>query len=464
MSTILRRHSRRRARGFTLTELMVSLVMGLIVALAAVALSRTATTTFHEQARSSQTEMAVRTAVERLKLDLARTSYMSTGNIALDPKVSRFANANTGALIGRYGPLATLRGISITPGMGGVPAGIAGNGLNPDSVDLVGNFTTDDAYTGVITTGTGGISGAGCGSPQAITLDPLADAATWQLGGGTGSSAYTDAQLLANAKTAFLPVAAQPMLAQVTDAIGCNNYVPVCGLDVSSHKLVILVDGNGSGYSRAVLYSNGGDFEAGNGGLLGGCGSSENGKVTIAPLQHVKWSLARTPTALQATLDNDPTDPTNTNDPKYNLTRQVYDFSGTAVGNPEIIAEYAVDLKFGIEYDNPLQAGAARQTFDELDTDNATGDIYATTNIASTTTVSSGQPGPQRVRSVKFRVAVRTALADRDSNLPSGSPKYLARYCINYTAAGSLGACTKWARVRTVVSEASLNNQARMTY
>ena len=86
-------HKKRTRRGFTLSELMISLVMGLIVSLAAVGLARTATTTFYEQARSSTTEMSLRMASSRLRGDLSRASYMSTGNIVFDPKVARLAGA-----------------------------------------------------------------------------------------------------------------------------------------------------------------------------------------------------------------------------------------------------------------------------------------------------------------------------------------------------------------------------------
>ena len=74
---------RTQARGFTLVELMVSLVAGLIVTIAVVGLARAATTTFFEAARISTVEANVRTAAERLRQDLSRASYMSTGNIKL---------------------------------------------------------------------------------------------------------------------------------------------------------------------------------------------------------------------------------------------------------------------------------------------------------------------------------------------------------------------------------------------
>ena len=71
------------ARGFTLVELMVSLIAGLIVAMAVVAPARTATNTFYDAVRVLTTEAAVRVASERLRGDLLRAGFMTTGNIKL---------------------------------------------------------------------------------------------------------------------------------------------------------------------------------------------------------------------------------------------------------------------------------------------------------------------------------------------------------------------------------------------
>ena len=97
-----------RTAGFTLVELTVALVAGLIVAIGIVGLSREATATFHEEMRSSAAEATLRAAVDRLRADLQRASYMSTPNIVSDPKVAKWmgdpnnvfrVNPTTGAAI-----------------------------------------------------------------------------------------------------------------------------------------------------------------------------------------------------------------------------------------------------------------------------------------------------------------------------------------------------------------------------
>jgi prepilin-type N-terminal cleavage/methylation domain-containing protein len=156
-----RNASRAARRGFTLVELMVSLVAGLIVTIAVVGLARTATTTFYEEARLSAVEASARNASERLRQDLTRVAFMSTGNIKLarndsptvpfGQKISHLPGAATPS---RYGALTNdLQGIRVL--VGGSTATAQGpnnlstvNGLNPDAIELTGNYTTDDSYRG----------------------------------------------------------------------------------------------------------------------------------------------------------------------------------------------------------------------------------------------------------------------------------------------------------------------------
>lgn len=89
----------------------------------------------------------------------------------------------------------------------------------------------------------------------------------------------------------------------------------------------------------------------------------------------------------------------------------------------------------------------------------AAADVATITSYTGpSSTTASGGPGPQRIRSVRYRIATRTALPDRTAPLPvTPFAPYLARYCTTAT-------CNKAARVRTIMSEVALTNQARMTY
>ena len=415
---------------------MISLVMGLIVALAAVALAKASTTTFHEQARSSLTEMSVRSGAERLRQDLLRISFMSTANIARDDSVAHVV----GGPNSRYTYFNFLQGIRINVNGSATtladPNGLnATNGVSPDSIDITGNMTTDDVYHGTIQ------SGGSCGG-QTVTLDPLADAAVYQMI-GPGAPAT-------GAQAAFRPVPGRNFIARVTDPNGCNHFVPVCDVTTTSAagRTMAVIHLQPDADGRAVLYAvngTGGTAYA----VDNNCGASEGGEVAIAPVQRVRWALTQSPAGLE-------TDPVGG---KFDLTRQFLDAEGAAAGAPEIVAEYAVDLKFGIILRDPTAAalGGTGETVFDLDTDPGNGNIYKAVGG-----VEVNPLGPQHVRSVRFRLATRVSISDREADITVGAATrpYMARYCLE----GPLGDCRKFARVRTVISEVALHNQARVFY
>lgn len=445
---------------------MISLVMGLIVSLAAIALARTATTAFHEQARSSVTEMSVRTGAERLRQDLMRVSYMMTGNIVWDPKVAKIVNTAATSRVRVSPQYDALQGLRILVGgsktLDGAnnlagPYGVsAKNFVDPDAIFIMGNMSTDDAYAGSITTA------AVCsGSGQIVRLDPQADAAVYGLlGGDAGSSTQR------NVEAAFLPVAGRMFFAQVIDAVGCAHYAPVCAVNVDANNIISisLLDVGGQ---RPVLYSHTAAGDAERAGLEGNCGSAENGPVVISPIQRIRWQL-RTATGNAAADPN-----LEAAGHKFDLIRQLVDYDGNDAGPPETVAEYAVDLKFGITsihgganlLSNP--AAIPQEVVNEMDLNGP--QITAATQAALTTNNLAGAPniGPQHTRSVRFRLAARGSMLDREGDVLIGpSPRsvtnpYMSRYCLENQP---LATCKKWTRVRTVVSEVTLQNQARMFY
>ncbi len=445
------KHSRRRGRGFTLVELMVSLAAGLIVTIAVVGLARAATTTFFEAARISTVESTVRTAAERFRQDLARAGYMSTGNVRLArdgvsgvPMAHKIAVINPSVVGGpggsRYAGLDNLQGIQIIRGGSGtasplVPgAGAAGtnnlslnNGLDPDAVILGGNYTTDDSYQGTFYNSAGS-----CGS-QNVVLNIAADAAVRRLISSTPVP-------LASVQAAFTPVPSHPFAARVVDARGCQHFVVVCGVTANlTSATVSFAPADGGG--PAVIDGAGTN-----------CGAKDGEPVTINPVQRVRWYIGPNVVgALDPALNVEP--PAN----KFNMYREFIDADSPPKPVPEmrqVVAEYAIDLKLGLSV---VKSDGTLQVFDMDDPTTGIAD-YAQT--ASTTSI--GFPGPQRIRSVRFRIGTRTAVPDRNTNLvvPPGAP-YITRYCVTNTPAA---ACKSFTRVRTIISEAALMNQLGMTY
>ena len=437
---------RRQARGFTLVELMVSLVAGLIVTIAVVGLARTATTTFYEEARLSTTEATVRSAAERLRQDLSRASYMSTGNIRLarndspsvpfGQKISHIPGAATPS---RYGARTDdLSGIRIT--VGGSQAGAQGpsnlstaNGLNPDSIQLTGNFTTDDSYRGKMT------------GTNSIVLKLLPDPPAAQVPDPVIARLIAGPDPDKAARNAFTPGsqtgAIPPFLARVADPRGCLHFVVISNV-VGTAAGVTLT------FAAAVT---------GNPVLLptedqSTCGANDQEEVTVNPIQTVRWYIGATNPALAPDVS------VNQVGNKFDLYRNIVDAAGADVpspGGPQVVAEYVIDLKFGISVDGFAPPPGNQLSFD-MDTDGVS--IGNWTQAASATL--TGNPAPHRVRAVRFRLATRASLPDRDAplSLLPGQP-YISRYCTQAATP-----CKQFARVRTIMSEVTLLNQAGMTY
>ena len=447
MNTRVREMARRTSRGFTLVELMVSLVAGLIVTIAVVGLARTATTSFYEEARLSTTEAAVRSAAERLRQDLTRVSYMSTGNIKLAggdtvPAGLKAAQIVATASPSRYGALTNdLQGIRIL--VGGSLATAQGpnnlstkNALNPDAILLTGNFTTDDSYPGQMVNFNTGVELTVADNPAVARLiaGPDPDKAV--------RNAFTP-----GSQTGTLP----PFLARVVDQRGCQYFVKLASAVGTATKVSLSFAPAADGYPPIP------ERGTAAGSAKAPCGFPLDSKeeVRVNPVQTVRWSIGPTTTPLAPDVAVGETGN------KFDLYREILDASGASVpspGGPQVVAEYAIDLKFGISVDSPAAAPPPpgnQLTFD-MDTPADAVPIADWTQAASGT--AAGGPAPQRVRSVRFRVATRSSLPDREAPL-SIVPGYISRYCTD-----SAAVCKKFARARTIMSEVQLINQAGMTY
>jgi len=101
------------------------------------------------------------------------------------------------------------------------------------------------------------------------------------------------------------------------------------------------------------------------------------------------------------------------------------------------VAEYAIDLKFEGLVTSTTAPPALAMT-------PTAGDIYAITSG----TVGAGQP--QRVRSLRARLSVRSREADRTSDIPGAT---IGRYRIQVSPVAST-----FARVRTVQTDIAIPN------
>jgi prepilin-type N-terminal cleavage/methylation domain-containing protein len=448
------RRRRAPARGFTLVELMAAMTAGLVVAGGVVSLSRTATTTFQEESRATSAEMTLRIAAERLRADLARASYMSTPNVRIDPALARPKGFSTNQ-VGLAFPngLAALAGIRYEVN-GSVNADPVVsqyslvNGLNPDSIVLGGNFTSADEFI-VQTLLDSGPEGCG-GKTARLSLDSSAVLRLTHAMTGVAKPAAEAEQSL---RDAFVPIpgpAGAAFMARFVDESGKSQIVSLCPgkpptFDAATGIGVVPLDTA----TTPLLTS----LETG---ARGGASGFSVGRATLNPVQLVRWSLRRRADA-QLDAQDIATTPQNEANARFELVRTWLNISGApaSVNAEEVIAEYIVDLEFAFSVDDPT-AGANRQTnFGFGDEGNKAWGQLTTLAMTAATNIR-----PDRIRSVRFRMASRTAIPDRDSVLAGPAAGYVFRYCLN--TGGCANRPQEYARVRTLVSEVSLPNQGSL--
>lgn len=458
--------TRPRSRGFTLIELLVSLVAGLIVALAVVSLSKSVANQFYDEVRANAAETSIRLAGQRLRADISRAGLMTTGNIVADPRASRTpagnaakGNANlqqlSGIRIVTGGSLVPPTGLGLTGGAP-VPADLTtlsaaqNPPLNPDSFAIYGNLTSGDEYFGSVDPSAPG----GCGG-KAIRLN-LDDPSLLRILRDPAGVFLPAPQAQAALTQVFVPVTGSTFYARVTDTKGYYHYATTCAANPVTWDgvtaYVYLQNAN------ATLTS----METGS--QFGGVDGFET--ISVSPIQGAYWFVGRVLTgaihsaAARALYENNANAALST--AKFDLYRAWIAADGTILNDSaEVVAEYAVDLKLGFTVDDPTQLDTAVSKMKVLGFGSAIADRNEYANRDLTVAAAAavrGTIGPHRIRSVRYRLATRTAMADRDTALPPppGSD-FLYRYRVH-------PANPLFARARVTQGEVALVNQARMGY
>lgn len=439
-----------------MVELTVALLAGLIVAMGIVGLSREATTTFHEEARASAAEAALRAAIDRLRADLQRAGYMSTGNIWADQNIATApGQPNLGTGITLAG-VTHLQSIHLVQGGSVASNGLAlsgTNGLSPDVIEIAGNLSTADQFDVALVPQPGGCIH--------IDLSPSSPAMYRLLAGGAGEL-----------QNAFQPDTSKQFLIRLVDDSGRSQFLVTCA-GVAATGL----EANGWPYVAVDTSAAGTPLQtAQNTGTVGGLSGYAAGRAWVNPVQVVRWEITSSGGAgdhaepaqfvTASELANGTSDPN-----KYDLMRTLLAADLSATSLKEVVAEYAVDLAFAFTVDTtnavippgePLPPIVASYPF--TDTLN-NGPIAAAVTSGNVATAR-----PQRIRSVRVRLATRAAQADRTMTIPvqpALGDSYLYRYCIlpiGNSCPSPPDTTARWARARTLTTEVALPNQARTFY
>ncbi len=411
-----RTRARRRSRGFTLVELMVSLSGGLVVSLAVFALARDSGRFYQRESRVANATVSALLGFERLRTDIARTGFLSSPNALRDINVCARPQANWPTA------LRSLASVQITQPAttGGV---LGANGRNPPSLLLSGSYSSSDSF------------------PAHLEID--GPNITFQLlvnGGGllrlgNGASPTTDAM-----NTVFKPGRALryvrygvEFFGQILASVGgpaptvtINSAPPMPQRSGSANQCGVTIINSGTGI----------------------------GSINVVNfIQYSVRNLSTNAATVQGASDyaslytNSAAGPGEAD--RTELVRVEEDVNGAAMdGTEEVVAEYAVDLGFQLtavtgvvgccdpSFSVVLPTAGAFNTF--------TGDVY---NSANT---------PELIRTLRVRLGVRSRESDRSAGMTAdvGAPATQGLYRFNLGTGAE-----PYARVRTFQADVALNNQ-----
>ena len=420
--------SRSRGRGFTLVELMVAMAAGLVVAAAAMLLAKNASQFFQYEARISAAQLGLTLGMNRITQDLQRAALLSSPNIQRDSTSGLLCGDVTTYPVG----LQQLAGIHIIQGGSAVntPQSVA-NDLNPDILIVGGSLSTTEQFAVRSTS-------LAAGGSVVLRLEDDDAMKRVRVRARAAAGAGEDIAKLFRIGR-FLRIIDQDfkheygVISQLSQGPSTDPYVDVtlaanpavptnppglCGLH-----------GHETGALVSVVYRVQYELR----GMLG----DQNYGVLVAPVTPSLTGDNGRTELVRTELDEQdvPLLPNNTQAP------------------PELVVEYAVDLKFGLEsavWDPVTSTFAANRYPIRIPEDASVYSIAASV---------AGGGTPETVRAVQVRFSTRARAPDRAVDLdidqglaPDGR---LSRFFLNDVIAPPT-----FARTRTLYTDVSLPNQA----
>lgn len=414
----------RSARGFTLIELMVALTGSLFFTVFVFMLSRDVSRFFTGQTRTSMTTVSALTGFERLRADIARAGFLSSPNIARD--ANRCPHPTAGALavapqqigvqFNAYPGMQQMAVLGITSS----PAAVTSHDfyatlnhakLNPDVLTLYGNYSSSEQFPvrGVDFTA----------NPVTITLEQNSPALV-----RVGINAATpDDEATATLSRIFR----RGSMLRVVDENSREQYAIVDGVDVDANLATLTLS------SSIALVQKGSGTN---------CGlHAHSAGLAVNPVNIIRYAV----TNVRGTVDTDhphlkhlfdgtalPYEDTRFDLMRYEVPPTIGSGTtlvgvtwpdGTSVtASGELVAEYAVDLKFGLTVLSDYQTGALTTLAETANRAN-----YVDPPVSATAggiVAATSTRGPHFIRGVDARLSVRYRDADREVSIladPSAS-------------------------------------------
>lgn len=420
--TRVRHQGRSARRGFTLLELMIAMAAGLIIAVTAFSFSRQATRLFAAEARVAAAQMGVLAGFQKLQSELARASYMSSSNFARDASFNRICDYTGGnfpqALVGAAGLQIVVAGSQGAPSVTALP-----DGQFPDRVRIIGNLTSAEAYS-------------------VLAIEPGGSGHNVYLRMNDGPSSRSGFDNAASFQAVFAP----GRVLRILDQQGHQHYQSIAAATWGAGtqpfvttSLPFAMKGEGANPMCAI----------------DGLGTMTQANV-VSIVEYGITGLGQLNSAaynstIYAAGAHAPGDETRTELVRREVVLGNAGVPFYADPSATVIAEYAVDLRFGVWTSNTNIAGCTAP---------AVGLRFCPPSSSGITNVMAPgnafiqlAQGPESVHAVQMRLVTRSREVDRSADLPSSNTN--AHGSIHRFKVGELG----WARARTLVADVSLPNQ-----
>lgn len=406
-----RRLARVQRRGFTLIELMASLAGGLALAVAVFLLSKHSTALYQRETRVASATLASVVGFERLRADIARAGFMASPNVRRDPFVC--GTPSGGGWPALLGNMSSVR-IEDTA-LTSLPALFGNNGLAPQRITLAGNYTSAEAFP-----------------IRAVAASASSFTVTLQVATGPMSRiGYNDTG--ANQAAILASVFPIGRAVRIVDKSGRHHYGTIESIAIAPQPTITLKGGSPDLIFRTSSST--------------GCGlKGEETGALINTVNFVRYEI-RSLSGKSAYKPIYDTDGPFYDADRTELVREELDPTGAAIaGTEELIAEYAVDLRFRVT------VAPSQRTSLQYVQQAALGQW-----VGDPSTLSAGK-GPQLVREVHSWLSVRSREADRNAQVTQTTSGPLYRVALGSDGVGP------YARVRTVQARTALQNQMGVTW
>lgn len=429
------RKCRPQARAFTLVELMAAVTGGMFVAMTVFALAREGSRFYLRESRVAEATLGSVIAFDRLQNDIARAGFLSSPNVRTDPSICGLANLETltasGAASGSENLLKQLASVQITQAEQSIldnpTLKAASPAIVPHTILLSGAYESVERFDTNATR-------PNPDGPGYIVRLQAERGALYRLG-YLGMTPEQRQALL----TRLFP--AGKVLRLFNSDYGTSQFATISRADLDAISPRIVLDAQ-----PALIITNSG---------VARCNARHQQSVNV--VNFIRYALRK----VQGNSDypqhqqlfegaQQPTGEAN----RLELVREELFPSGAVVpGSSEVIAEYAVDLRFQTTcVQNPLLANPS------LIADDASACV--TLNVAGST-LTGASVRPQSVRSIRARLSIRSREPDRDANIdPKAENVAPGLYRIGLGAEGA----RPFARVRTLQADIFLASQANTTW